>query len=363
MENREDSAIPLALTGMGMATPVGYDAPTACASIRAGVANLEVLEEFPYVEFFRYGGDIVKPAGGRVTGLTDGHLGASRFSRLAMPALAEAIEISGINLTDLNRVKFIIALPDVARPGRDERMEKVLIRRIAGSVGFTKDLPKVEYIYSGHASACVALQNAQNILAKGEADHIIVGGIESFLEPATLLWLKKEGRLKSDSNVNGFNPGEASFFLVVEKKDTAAKRKAKIIAYLKGIAVATEKDSILSKKPPTGIGLSQALGNTLKHHLQELPISMVICDMNGERYRGAEWGYALVRTLKGVKGTLKLWHPADCIGDTGIASAGISIILGATAINKGYADGKHVLIWASSDNGTRGSLIVAAAEN
>lgn len=356
-ENKEE-LVTLALTGMGMVTPLGYDVPTSCASIRAGISKLEELHEFPNEEFFKYDGDLVEVAGGRVVGLTDGHLGLSRFSRLALPAFKEASICSSLDFNELNRIKFIIALPDVERLGRDERMERLIVSRMLRAIGREEKTIDVEFIYAGHASACVALDMAKEILAEKEVDQIVIGGVESLIEPPSLIYLEKERRIKSESNVDGFNPGEASFFLVVETEESARTRNAEIIVYLKGIAVSTEQNSISSNLNSTGDGLSKALTKSVQYQNKDSPVNMVICDMNGERYRGVEWGYAAVRSLKAVKGSLNLWHHADCMGDTGTASAGISIIFGATAISRDYALGNHVLVWASSDDGTRGSLIL-----
>lgn len=59
-----------------------------------------------------------------------------------------------------------------------------------------------------------------------------------------------------------------------------------------------------------------------------------------------------------MKTPFRLWHPADSIGDTGAASAAISIAAGARALARGYARTDDALVFASSEAGLRGTVFL-----
>ena len=52
-------------------------------------------------------------------------------------------------------------------------------------------------------------------------------------------------------------------------------------------------------------------------------------------------------------------HPADCYGDTGAACGALMVSLAALGIKEGYRS-SPALVYASSDQGARAALAVAA---
>ena len=92
-----------------------------------------------------------------------------------------------------------------------------------------------------------------------------------------------------------------------------------------------------------------------------------ICDLNGERYRALEWGFAQTRALAdlswqdGGPGTGETWHPADCLGDSGAGSCAICAVWAIEAIRLRYSITKEVLLWGASDGPLRAAAIVAPA--
>lgn len=348
----------LALTGMGMVTPVGHDVLSSYASLRADITRLSEIDEFPESVYLDYDSEKVKAVGAKVRGITDGHLGLSRFARMATPPFKEAWSRTQCSVQDNGKTRFFMALPSMQRLGRDERLEEYLPKRITQRTGlFADPLFTSSYFYDDKVSAITALTEAYKVLKSGVANMVIIGCIDSLIEPATLIWLSESNQLKCEKNQDGLFPGEAAAFLVVEDMKYAARRNAKIYAFLQGFATCKDRP----QKENTGLGLSEVIQETLTVVGNYSDIGLIICDLNGQRWRATEWGNTRVRTFSGKDTNLLVWHPADCIGDTGVASGAVSIILAAVALEKGYARTNKVLVWSSGQDGQKGSVLVSKA--
>jgi 3-oxoacyl-[acyl-carrier-protein] synthase-1 len=88
------------------------------------------------------------------------------------------------------------------------------------------------------------------------------------------------------------------------------------------------------------------------------PVDRIICDMNGERYRANEYGFAVLRNPGRFKDAADFETPADCWGDVGAASGPLFVSLVTEAEARGYSKGPLSLIWASSENGTRAAALL-----
>jgi 3-oxoacyl-[acyl-carrier-protein] synthase-1 len=213
------------------------------------------------------------------------------------------------------------------------------------------------HIYAhGHAAGARACQDALAHVTGGATERAIVCGVDSLVEAETLEFFLAKRRLKTEEWVDGLVPGEASAALLLERAPHAEKRGAQPLASIEATAAAMEPVTIWSDEPSAAVGLSEAIRATL----DQLPdggrsIRVVVCDLNGETYRAREFGNAAARTLSAIQAPLAIWHPADCIGDTGAAAFVVSACIGARALAKGYAKGDTVLTLGSSDDGLRGA--------
>ena len=81
----------LAVTGLGLVTPVGLKARPSCAALRAGVSRLESLPDL-MIRVNENELDFV--TGATVSPLTKGTLGPDRLLQMMRPAFTEALEDS-----------------------------------------------------------------------------------------------------------------------------------------------------------------------------------------------------------------------------------------------------------------------------
>jgi 3-oxoacyl-[acyl-carrier-protein] synthase-1 len=89
-----------------------------------------------------------------------------------------------------------------------------------------------------------------------------------------------------------------------------------------------------------------------------LEVEWVAGDLNGESYRAREWGLSQVMLLEHFRRLKHIWHPADSLGDVGAASGAVLVSLAARAWDKEYAPAEKCLIFAGSDDGSRGALLL-----
>ena len=84
--------------------------------------------------------------------------------------------------------------------------------------------------------------------------------------------------------------------------------------------------------------------------------------INGERYRGEEWGFVCLRLSNHFDDPIDYMSPADIWGDVGAASGALFIMLACQAAARGHAKGPRMMLWASSESGVRVAAVIEAPE-
>jgi len=92
-------------------------------------------------------------------------------------------------------------------------------------------------------------------------------------------------------------------------------------------------------------------------------ISDVYCDINGERARTEDWGFALARTSERFRdGTAYTSFVGEC-GELGAATPAIGCVVAVQSWRRKYALGPRALIWAGSWGGLRGAAFLEQGED
>jgi 3-oxoacyl-[acyl-carrier-protein] synthase I len=332
------------VAGVGARTPVGTNAISSTAAVRAGIA---AFAEHPYM--VDKSGDPMNVALDAV--LSGEIVGYERFLQIGIPAASEA-------LTHLLRIKeprslsVVIGLPE-SRPGlpRDlgarveERFKGVLQKHFGGVELMT--------LNAGHSSALIALEEGHSRISNGTTEFCLIGGIDSYLEPETLEWLDEGNQLHSESNSWGFIPGEAAGFCLLCSQRTAEHLGLNVLARILAVSTARESKLIKTDAVCVGEGLTAAIKQVLQALPENTKIDEMICDLNGEPYRADEFGYAIVRVSERLANPSDFLTPADCWGDVGAASGTLFVILSAVVGSRGGLKGPHMLLSTSSESGQR----------
>ncbi len=363
---------PAVIAGMGAVTPVGLSAEATCAALRAGISRLREVESYlvPGPLF-----DEVPVVGGRVPlerfeGPPEeeewpGHErfgaaeppppwamidpGPQRLIDLVLPAAREAWGPPHLRPTK-SRTGIYLGLPA-------EEEAKPIISAIMDDLEM-KPLRAVAQP-GGRASALEVLHAALQDLAAGTVDLALVGGVDSQLRGPALARLQAAGKLRTGENPQGVIPGEGAAFVVLELETPGGDPNHLADARILSAATALEPTASTGD-PNQAAGLSDVLRRVREEAGLQVP-PLVVCDLNGDRYRAMEWGLAATRVFGDLEGDLDFWHPADCIGDAGAALAVLNLIWGATAMNRGYSPSERVVVWGASENGVRAAVLMEGA--
>jgi 3-oxoacyl-(acyl-carrier-protein) synthase len=285
-----------------MVTPVGLNAATSWAALRAGRSGVGRIEAFDTSGFATRIGAEVK--GFRIEdALPDRSLAkfTSRLTGFALTAASEALADSGIRpaaasahrwglcvgagmigvtFDDLKSVHAYCApngefdangLMDDRFPA--DPMAFCRSQTNAGLGILTRHFGIQGYATAVHtacASGGQAIGTALKALRRGQADYMLAGGYDSMLNPIGLSGFCLLGALSTDNDTperasrpfdatrNGFVLGEGAGFLVLEDWDAARKRGARIYAELAGDGNSLSSYRITDSHP-SGDGPIQAM--------------------------------------------------------------------------------------------------------
>lgn len=296
----------IAITGIGMVTPTGNDAPTTWAALQAGHSGSDLIRSFDASGFSTRIGAEVKDFDPR-TVIRDPKLlkYACRSHRFALAAATEALADAGIRPETGNSHRWgcsigagMMAMPfnelqsthAVAAPDGEFNPDALWTNAYAADpVAFCRNQSNAgisllvqHFGIRGHSTAvhtaCAsggqALGTALKVMRRGTVDYMLAGGYDSMLNPIGLSAFCLLGALSTDNDTperasrpfdvtrNGFVLGEGAGFLVLEDWDRAAARGAQIYAELAGDGNSVSSYRI-TDSPPNGDGPIQAIHQAL----------------------------------------------------------------------------------------------------
>jgi len=157
----------------------------------------------------------------------------------------------------------------------------------------------------------------------------------------------------------GFVPGEAGGYCLLADQQALAQFGLPCLGMIEGVGTGKEPHPLGSDTPCTGAGLTEVFQAALEG-IPEHGIEAVYCDLNGERHRADEAGFALARISNSLRDPDAIFVPATCWGDVGTASGPLFVALAAAAHQRGYARWRRALLFCSSDGPERAALLLAA---
>jgi 3-oxoacyl-[acyl-carrier-protein] synthase-1 len=345
---------------VGMVTPVGLAAEPTAAAVRAGIARLNESKELRKDGEPRVMGlvkeEYLPPLAPSLAKLTALAAHTRRLLRLSGSALQEVLGPR----PDPATIPVFLGLrepwPELpALAGADflKHLEQQAQRAFA--VSRSKVFPQ------GRASGVVALEHALKLLSTDRnTPFVVVGGADSYLEPALLARLESEGRIPSGLVTDGFIPGEGAAFLLLGRPGEARRLGLTPLATVAGIGLGEEKGHRYSSEPYLGEGLAEAFARLFAQVGASSPIQCIYAGLNGESFWAKEWGVAYLRNAKRFVENVRIEHPVQNIGDPGAALGPLMVGLAAIGLQRGYRE-EPCLVWCSSDRETRGAVLVSKA--
>jgi 3-oxoacyl-[acyl-carrier-protein] synthase-1 len=277
--------------------------------------------------------------------------GVAKLARMAAMALKECLQ--GVPRAQWHEIPLLLCVAERERPGRPERLDELILGQVEEELDAR--FPRESFVIpAGRMSVAIALAEARKLIREHRARRVVVAATDGYLSWPTLAAYDRDHRLLTATNSDGFMPGEAAGAILV----TAGEAFGGVMC--KGIGFGREKSYITAELPLRADGLSIAL----KGALQEAGCAMHdtdwrITDLSGEQYYFKEAALALSRTLHQRKEELDLWHPAECIGETGAAAGAAMLCVALAACRKGYAPGPNIIAHMANDDGLRGATVLS----
>jgi 3-oxoacyl-[acyl-carrier-protein] synthase I len=346
----------LCVVGVGAVTPVGLSTLQTCSAIRAGVSAYGESElQLATSDFEPMIAATVplRPRPGRSKP-------SGRFSALAKIALAECMRDAAL---EPSRTALFLGVPEKARVDEFQdwfgddlygSLEKRIVRPFHASSAL---------VPHGNASTFAGLARAREVLEQGIVDACVVGGVDSLVNDVDLNRLEGSWRLHREGESTGLVPGEGAAFIAV--RSWKRTRENPVLGVIAGLGLDEEgrETTVVSDGHPTGEGLRRAFEKAvLDANMTESAIGLRVSDLNGERYGSMDALLAMSRFYRTFRDGLPIWHPAECVGETGAAAGALLIQVACHAFSRGYSPSNTVMCEASSDSGRRSACVIQSME-
>ncbi len=339
----------IAIAAVGARTAVGYTAAPSAAAVRADIAHFN--EHPSWVD--QRGEPMVLAAA------PEPPHNADIGERLLYLLDAALTDLESSLPGPVGPLPLVVALP-VNRPGLDpglaHRIVAALIRRHSDRLR----LARCESLTAGQAGGLAAIIRGVELVRQGNP-LVVVAAADSWLHAETLEWLDRCGRLHAPAMPWGFVPGEAGGCCLIAGEQTLARHGLPCLGVIEAVGTGTEPHPLGSDTPCIGTGLTEALQAALAG-IPKQGVEAIYCDLNGERHRADEAGFALARISASLRDPDAMFVPATCWGDIGAAGGPLFVALAATAHQRNYARWRRALLFCSSDGPERTAILFSAPQ-
>jgi len=337
------------VAGVGMVTPVGFDAPSTSAAVRAGI------NQYKDTQFYNRRFEPMKMAlvpDDALPQLNEGlrHLPGlttrrRRMLRLAEPALKEVLSTLPIKDT----LPLFLSGPETL-PGCPKAIDSKFLQELKIQTGANIDLDASRIVTTGRAGGIQIVELAFKYFDMGK-DIVLIGGIDTCFDQFMLGMLDNDDRISSESSMESFTPGEAAGFVLLVSERFVNNLPYKPLATLYRPGISDETGHRYSDEPYRGEGLSEAFKLALSSY-ESGKIKTLYTSLNGEHFSAKELGVAVIRNKNHLIPEHVAEHPADCFGDIGAAFGPVLIGLISASSPGNY------LSYCSSETNMRAALTV-----
>lgn len=343
------------IVAAGVVTPIGLSLAETAASARARVARLGEIDwldrRFEPFIVGRVPDDglppLAKPLESQPLQPRE-----ARMLRLAHAALEQALSALPAGATS---VPLLLGLPEQHTTQKID--PKRFIAHLAQQCGPVLDPARSVAAARGRAAGLMACKQAAALLDRSDVEFVLLGGVDSLVDLYVLGALDAQGRIRGETNSDGFSPSEGAAFLLLTRAEHAQRLGLPVLAEVCAAAFTQEPGHLYSEEPYLGDGLAAAFADLFEMAVPSEPIGCVYASFNGERYWAREFGTARIRNSRFFGEDVQMEHPAECFGDLGAAHGPVLTALAAHGIANGYRRAP-CLVYASSDYGDRAATLL-----
>jgi 3-oxoacyl-[acyl-carrier-protein] synthase II len=282
----------VAITGVGMVTPLGNDAKTTWDAMVAGRSGVDFIQSFDTSEFPVHIAGEVKPdfdPSGLAPPKEVRKL--DRCVLFALSAAKEAYRDAGANGYRPERMGVIVGSGiggfnelmrqyDIMRERGPDRVSpsflpNILVDSTSGQIAIELGFRGPNYaVVSACATGSHAIGEAAEVIRRGAADAVLAGGTEGCIHPLMLaafcsmrgLVAEEEDPTKAarpfDSTRAGFVMAEGAGIVMLEDMETAQQRGARIYAEVVGYGASNDAHH-MAQPDPDSVGVSEMMRSAL----------------------------------------------------------------------------------------------------
>ncbi len=338
---------PLRIVARGMCCAVGHTAPAATAAIEAR------MNHFRETQFVSHGG--VPIVGGTLFDVAA--WGAERMCHMLAAVIAEALAGAGQHAADTGRIALVLLVAEPSRPGGATAGLAEALKELTAAL----EAQDVRF----HAGSCTlalgkagigqALETCAALLAAEQGpDKVLLAGVDCLLDAGAIGHFLDNERVATHANADGFIPAEGAAALLLAR---AALPGAGLC--IDAVATAPEPWRMDSDIPVRAEGLTQAIRAAV--HAAGCAVADLdfhASGMTGESWYAREATMALSRCLERRKTEFPHLIVARSTGETGAASALLTLAWLAGVLGSQAAPGPAGLLHFAGDDGQRAALVV-----
>lgn len=340
----------LAVQASGMVTAVGFNAPSTCAAIRAGISGVRVDNLWDPTA-----GEYLRAARPRTPQWWEG---PDMLAELAAPVVRECL----VALPDASAraAPVVVLLSPGDRPEREPDLDRIVLGELERRLGALP--PGSCALAEGRTGIHPALVKAGELFSSGAAEHVVIVGVDTFLRQDVVDAYLAQRRILTAENSNGFIPGEAACAVLVAPAARDPAGELRVV----GSGSGREPGTILGEDPLTGDGLTHALKGALgQARLAMAAMQYWLTDQNAEHYKAKECTIAQIRLERRDRPAprqFEIWHPIEFLGEIGAAIGPCLLGLALDAARGGWAPGPLALAHVGEDSGARAAFVLRWGE-
>lgn len=209
----------------------------------------------------------------------------------------------------------------------------------------------------GRAALSLALERAELLLRREGIDGVLLVGVDSLLDAATISRLLSEERLLTPKNADGFIPGEAAAAVLLQAGDAVANGQRCV--HITGHGRGVEPGRVDGSVPSRAQGLTQAVRAAMASAaLSYEHLDFRCADQNGEAFYAKEASHAFGRIAPVGGDALQLLTVADGVGEVGAALGPVMLAHLSRLMRHPFGPGACGILHLADDDGTRAAAVV-----
>lgn len=313
---------------------VGHELEASLLAMRAGISALD--------ESWLSDDDNQPITAAMVPELSSGSA-ATRATQLLGLALVESRR--RISMMPIDRV-IVVCSEITTRRVADGRQLAELIE------GAGIEACSVECVAGDETSPARVLARLRSEL-HGRDGPVLLCAVDSLLDRLTLARASARKRLRTDTNVDGFAPGEAAAAVLVHPR---AQHSSSRVA---GIGFATEPGTIHDEQPCEAQGMTAATRAALAEAGWGFAdLQLWLADLGGEQYEFEELALTHARLPTERCDGVELWHPSQSFASVGVAGSVANWIIATWAARAGWTPGRKVACSSAAAAGNRALVML-----